>query len=129
MISTIVSLIKSTAQIVSLSFLSMGIVYAASPQGPYTAYKLRISALISVPNGAYVYFASNHQCGANRAYVDGSRSDFKTLYSTLLAAQTAGALLAADLRDTSPGGSCNGATSTIANLCVGDETGPCFTGW
>ena len=99
---------------------------AGTPLGPYTAYRLKVAALASVSS---VYFDGNHQCGANSAYIDGGRSDFKTLYATLLAAQTASTSVSVDLRDTSTNGSCNGTASSIANLCAGDDSGPCFSGW
>jgi hypothetical protein len=120
---------KSLKAFAILSPLVLGAANAGTPTGPHTAYKLRITALVSVSNLAWVYFDGNHQCGGNRAHVDVSRSDFKTLYSTLLTAQTTGALVSVDLRDTSTNGSCNGDLSSIANMCVGDESGPCFSGW
>lgn len=129
MISIVNRVSKSILLIVGMLFISLSTVSAASPTGPYTAYKLKVVALISVESGALVYFDSNHQCGSVRAYIDGTRPDFKTVYSTLLAAQTTKLFVSVDLNDTTPGGHCNGSSSSIGNLCIGDENSPCFTSW
>lgn len=115
--------VRLFAVVASISFFSAN---ASAPNGPSSAYKLRVTALMSMTAGAFVYFSSNHQCGSSRAYIDASRADYKTLYATLLAAQNASSFVSVDLRDTTPGGSCNGDSSSIGNLCVGDESGPCF---
>jgi hypothetical protein len=120
---------KSLGVFAVLGSIVCGSVNAGTPLGPYTAYVLRVTALVSLSAGAYVYFDGNHQCGSDRAFIDGTRPDFKTLYATLLAAQTTSTAVSADLRDTSDFGSCNGASSRIANLCMGDAGGPCFTSW
>lgn len=112
----------------SLVLFSSG-VYAAEPTGSYTNFKLKVTAIVSMQSGSYVYFDTNHQCGAKTAFFERSRADFDTLYSSFLAAQTADKYVSVDLRDTSPGGKCDGAYSKVGNLCYGDESGPCFTGW
>jgi len=101
-------------------------VHAAEPNGLYIDYKLKVTAIISMPSGAFVYFDKNHQCGATRAYIDAARTE---LYSTLLTAKAIDSFVSVDLRDTTPGGSCNNNHSVIGNLCMGDESSPCFTGW
>ena len=127
--SPVYSRIKLFSATASILLVSLGSANAAAPTGPYTAYKLKVTALISMDQGAYVYFDGNHQCGSNRAYIDGGRADYKTLYSTLLTAYTAKLFVAADLNDATPGGSCNGSGSNIGYLCIGDEAGPCFVSW
>jgi len=107
-----------------------GAANAAEPTGPYIDYKLKVTALVSIAEGSFVYFDGNHQCNSNRVFIDARRADYKRLYSTLLAARMLSSFVSVDLRDpTSTEGLCDGSSSSIANLCVGSETGPCFTGW
>jgi hypothetical protein len=109
--------------------LSSTCVNAVEVNGNHTAYKLKVTAVISSPTGAFVYFDTNHQCGSKRAYIHGTRVDFDRLYSTLLSAQVSKTSVSIDLRDNVAEGSCNGANSSIGNMCVGDDSGPCFTAW
>lgn len=103
--------------------------WAAEPNGHYKDFKLLVTAVISLPSGAYVYFDKYHHCGANRVYFARSRNDFDTLYSSFLTAQISKQYVSVDLRDSSVSASCNGAHSTVGNICIGDEGSPCFSGW
>jgi len=107
-------------------FVVINPVHAAEPNGSYVDYKLKVTAIVSMQSGAYVYFDTNHQCGAKRAYIDQARTD---IYTTLLTAKATNSFVSVDLRETTLGGSCNNNQSVIGNLCMGDESSPCFTGW
>ena len=102
-------------------------ILADTPTDLHHVNKLKVTALVSFSDGAYVYFDGNHQCQSNRAFISEARADFDRLYSTLLAAQISDAYLAVDVNGTN--GSCNRQHSNLASVCIGDISGPCFILW
>ncbi len=124
------------AKFAAISGLSLAVILCWGAISPAIALgeidvslKLKVDGIVTLNGGgAQIYFDQNHQCTSNRANVSATAQNRDHLISMLITAQTTGKLVNLDLRDTQ-GGSCNGGSSIIGNMCMGDINSVCFIGW